>query len=100
MTSTRANPKISMRITSGSMIIRPNSCFCAARREPQDLPERRRARAEDHAAQKQLFGRMIIEPEVIRMLIFGFALVLVMTLRPAACGRPRCASANSRSAKP
>src|SRR5207253_719633 len=27
-------------------------------------------------AQKQLFGRMIIEPEVIRMLIFGFALVL------------------------
>jgi len=33
-------------------------------------------------AQKQLFGRMIIDPEVIRMLIFGFALVLVMTLRP------------------
>jgi branched-chain amino acid transport system permease protein len=33
-------------------------------------------------AQKQLFGRMLIEPEVIRMLIFGFALVLVMTLRP------------------
>jgi branched-chain amino acid transport system permease protein len=33
-------------------------------------------------AQKQLFGRMIIEPEVIRMLIFGFALVLVMILRP------------------
>jgi len=33
-------------------------------------------------AQKQLFGRMIIEPEVIRMLIFGFALVLVMALRP------------------
>jgi len=33
-------------------------------------------------AQRQLFGRMIIEPEVIRMLIFGFALVLVMTLRP------------------
>jgi branched-chain amino acid transport system permease protein len=33
-------------------------------------------------AQKQLFGRIIIEPEVIRMLIFGFALVLVMTLRP------------------
>ncbi|HEX4798762.1 MAG TPA: ABC transporter ATP-binding protein [Burkholderiales bacterium] len=32
--------------------------------------------------QRQLFGRMIIEPEVIRMLIFGFALVLVMTLRP------------------
>jgi len=33
-------------------------------------------------AQKQLFGRMIIDPEVIRMLIFGLALVLVMTLRP------------------
>ncbi|HYQ93960.1 MAG TPA: ABC transporter ATP-binding protein [Burkholderiales bacterium] len=33
-------------------------------------------------AQKQLFGRMIIDPEVIRMLIFGFALVLVMILRP------------------
>jgi branched-chain amino acid transport system permease protein len=32
--------------------------------------------------QKQLFGRMLIEPEVIRMLIFGFALVLVMVLRP------------------
>jgi branched-chain amino acid transport system permease protein len=32
--------------------------------------------------QRQLFGRMIIEPEVIRMLIFGFALVLVMALRP------------------
>jgi branched-chain amino acid transport system permease protein len=33
-------------------------------------------------AQRQLFGRVLIEPEVIRMLIFGFALVLVMTLRP------------------
>jgi branched-chain amino acid transport system permease protein len=32
--------------------------------------------------QQQLFGRMLIEPEVVRMLIFGFALVLVMTLRP------------------
>ena len=32
--------------------------------------------------QKQLFGRALIEPEVIRMLIFGFALVLVMILRP------------------
>jgi branched-chain amino acid transport system permease protein len=32
--------------------------------------------------QEQLFGRMVIEPEVIRMLIFGFALVLVMILRP------------------
>jgi branched-chain amino acid transport system permease protein len=32
--------------------------------------------------QMQLFGRTLIEPEVIRMLIFGFALVLVMALRP------------------
>jgi branched-chain amino acid transport system permease protein len=32
--------------------------------------------------QERLFGRMIIEPEVVRMLIFGFALVLVMILRP------------------
>ena len=32
--------------------------------------------------QRQIFGRMLIEPEVIRMLIFGLALVLVMILRP------------------
>jgi branched-chain amino acid transport system permease protein len=32
--------------------------------------------------QERLFGRMIVEPEVVRMLIFGFALVLVMILRP------------------
>jgi len=32
--------------------------------------------------ERQLFGRTLIEPEVIRMLIFGFALVLVMGLRP------------------
>jgi branched-chain amino acid transport system permease protein len=32
--------------------------------------------------QQQLFGRMLIEPEVIRMLIFGFALVLMMIVRP------------------
>src|SRR5215813_10239167 len=34
-------------------------------------------------AQTALFGRMIIEPEVIRMLLFGLALVLVMLYRPA-----------------
>jgi branched-chain amino acid transport system permease protein len=34
-------------------------------------------------AQQALFGRMIVEPEVIRMLLFGFALVLVMLFRPA-----------------
>ena len=33
--------------------------------------------------QEALFGRMLIEPEVIRMLIFGLALVLVMVFRPA-----------------
>jgi branched-chain amino acid transport system permease protein len=33
--------------------------------------------------QAVLFGRQLIEPEVIRMLIFGLALVLVMLFRPA-----------------
>ena len=30
-----------------------------------------------------LFGRSLIEPEVIRMLLFGLALVLIMLFRPA-----------------
>ena len=34
-------------------------------------------------AQMALFGKMLIEPEVIRMLLFGLALVLVMIFRPA-----------------
>jgi branched-chain amino acid transport system permease protein len=34
-------------------------------------------------AQRALFGRMLVEPEVIRMLIFGLALVLIMRFRPA-----------------
>jgi branched-chain amino acid transport system permease protein len=34
-------------------------------------------------AQRALFGRTLIDPEVIRMLLFGFALVLVMIFRPA-----------------
>jgi branched-chain amino acid transport system permease protein len=34
-------------------------------------------------AQRAMFGRMIIEPEVIRMLLFGLALVLMMLFRPA-----------------
>jgi branched-chain amino acid transport system permease protein len=34
-------------------------------------------------AQHAMFGRILIEPEVIRMLIFGLALVLVMLFRPA-----------------
>ncbi len=33
--------------------------------------------------QKALFGRLLIEPEVIRMLLFGLALVLMMLYRPA-----------------
>jgi len=33
--------------------------------------------------QKAAFGRMIIEPEVIRMLLFGLALVLMMLFRPS-----------------
>jgi len=32
---------------------------------------------------KAIFGKMIIEPEVIRMLLFGLALVLMMLYRPA-----------------
>ena len=34
-------------------------------------------------AQKAVFGRLLIEPEVIRMLLFGLALVLMMLYRPA-----------------
>jgi branched-chain amino acid transport system permease protein len=34
-------------------------------------------------AQMALFGRMLVEPEVLRMLIFGIALVLTMRFRPA-----------------
>jgi len=33
--------------------------------------------------QRAMFGRMLIEPEVIRMLLFGLALVLMMLYRPA-----------------
>src|SRR4029453_1466862 len=33
--------------------------------------------------QQQLFGRMLLEPEVIRMLLFGLGLVLMMLFRPA-----------------
>jgi branched-chain amino acid transport system permease protein len=34
-------------------------------------------------AQKALFGHLLVEPEVLRMLIFGVALVLTMRFRPA-----------------
>ncbi len=33
--------------------------------------------------QKMLFGHLLVEPEVLRMLIFGVALVLTMRFRPA-----------------
>jgi len=33
--------------------------------------------------QRAVFGRLLIEPEVIRMLLFGLALVLMMLYRPA-----------------
>jgi branched-chain amino acid transport system permease protein len=33
--------------------------------------------------QRALFGRQLVDPEVIRMLIFGLALVLIMLFRPA-----------------
>ncbi len=33
--------------------------------------------------QEAIFGRMLLEPEVIRMLLFGLALVLMMLFRPA-----------------
>jgi branched-chain amino acid transport system permease protein len=34
-------------------------------------------------AQQALFGKVIVDPEAIRMLLFGLALILVMLLRPA-----------------
>jgi branched-chain amino acid transport system permease protein len=33
--------------------------------------------------QRAIFGRLLVEPEVIRMLLFGLALVLMMLYRPA-----------------
>jgi branched-chain amino acid transport system permease protein len=34
-------------------------------------------------AQMALFGKLLIDPEVLRMLVFGLALVLTMRFRPA-----------------
>src|SRR5213079_2551089 len=34
-------------------------------------------------AQRWMFGRSIIDPEVIRMLLFGLAMVVMMLFRPA-----------------
>jgi branched-chain amino acid transport system permease protein len=36
-----------------------------------------------HPAQQFLFGKQLIEAEVLRMLLFGFAMVLMMLYRPA-----------------
>jgi branched-chain amino acid transport system permease protein len=33
--------------------------------------------------QEQLFGRVLLDPESLRMLLLGMALILVMLLRPA-----------------
>jgi branched-chain amino acid transport system permease protein len=33
--------------------------------------------------QRALFGRQVVDPEVIRMLLFGFTLVIMMLFRPA-----------------
>jgi branched-chain amino acid transport system permease protein len=33
--------------------------------------------------QQQLFGKVVLDPESLRMLLFGLALILVMLLRPA-----------------
>jgi branched-chain amino acid transport system permease protein len=46
--------------------------------------------------QRAIFGKMIIEPEVIRMLLFGLALVLMMLYRPPGSCHRRCASASWR----
>ena len=45
------------------------------------LPEMLRATAAP--IQQQLLGRVIFDPESLRMLLFGLALILVMLLRPA-----------------
>jgi branched-chain amino acid transport system permease protein len=34
-------------------------------------------------AQMALFGKLLVDPEVLRMLVFGLALVLTMRFRPA-----------------
>jgi len=33
--------------------------------------------------QQELFGKSIVDPEVIRMLLFGLAMVVMMLFRPA-----------------
>ena len=34
-------------------------------------------------AQQMMFGKVIVDPEAIRMLVFGLALIVVMLVRPA-----------------
>jgi len=55
-------------------------------------------------AQRAIFGRLLVEPEVIRMLTFGFALVLIMILRPGGIwpspvGRRELAARNGDAAR-
>ena len=38
-------------------------------------------------AQQALFGKVLLDPEALRMLLFGLALIAVMLYRPAACRR-------------
>ncbi len=45
------------------------------------LPEMLRSAASP--VQEQLFGKVILDPQSLRMLLFGLALILVMLLRPA-----------------
>ena len=48
--------------------------------------------------QMQLFGKVLVDAEVLRMLLYGLAMVLIMLYRPRGCGRhPNTASAARRA---
>ena len=49
--------------------------------------------------QRALFGRSLIDPEVIRMLLFGLAMVVMMLFRPAGPLALRGAQARARAAR-
>ena len=49
--------------------------------------------------QQAVFGRMLIDPEVIRMLLFGIALVLIMLFRPAGLWPSARAQARARGTR-
>ena len=51
-------------------------------------------------AQMALFGKMLVDPESLRMLVFGLALVLVMRFKPAGlCPSPERKRELSEAAK-